>query len=52
MSVYHESTVKRTTGSENLATALIEHIVVCAPLGPLAVVGHSPMETRSGIDGL
>ena len=42
MSVYIlESTVKRTTGSENLArrAALIGHIVVCAPLGPLAVVG-------------
>ena len=36
-----EASVKRTTGSERLArrAALVGKIVVCAPLGPLAVVG-------------
>ena len=36
-----ETTIKRTTGSEQLArrVALIGHITICVPLGPLAVVG-------------
>ena len=36
-----EASVKRTTGSKRLArrAALVGQIVVCAPLGPLAVVG-------------
>lgn len=36
-----ESTVKLTTGSDKLArkTALVGQVLICAPLGPLAMAG-------------